>query len=242
MTNPSQFSIYSETVEWLKKTGVSVEHKSEMLSTNDRAKAAAFSEDQSLLVYIADQQSQGRGRNTNSWKNPAAGHSLLATFSFSLEEAPQPIVTALAGLRVFQALSSNFKDLSFSLKAPNDVLLNGKKIAGLLLETVQMGDRFQLLIGLGLNIWSHPLSIENATHLASQTPLSKNDWQNFLKDLLGGLKSVALESHRAALSPRERDDLIHALNANPHLSERALSLSPFADIVFENQTVSWRAL
>ncbi len=236
------FSVFAETQNWLEMNNIIFQAEPTVESTNDLAKEEAFALSSSFKCYLADQQTQGRGRNTNTWLNPNPGHALMCTFSFALSGAPQPVVTALIGLRVYQALASNFKDLGFALKAPNDIFLDQKKICGILIETVQMGADFRFIIGLGLNVWSHPAQLTTSSHLAASTPISIVEWNSFLKDLLSGLKGAAQDATRAALSARERDDLLLALNKNKDLPEAYVSISPFADLVGHKHTTSWRSL
>lgn len=99
-------------------------------------------------VVVADHQSAGRGRLDRVWEAPA-GTALLATFVLS----PRPLAMFRAGLAAAEACGSRTR-----LKWPNDVLLDGRKVAGILAE--QHGDR--CLVGVGANLtWSPP----GAAHL-----------------------------------------------------------------------------
>ena len=238
----STFSVFTETQNWFEANNIIFHSEPVVESTNNLAKEEAFALSSSLKCYLADQQTQGRGRNTNTWLNPNPGHALMCTFSFALSGAPQPVIAALVGLRVYQALASNFKVLNFALKAPNDILLEQKKICGILVETVQMGTSFRFIIGLGLNVWGHPDNLSTSSHLAATTPISLVEWNSFLKDLVSGLRSAAQDATRACLSARERDDLLFALNKNLDLSEAYTSVSPFADLVSQDSSISWRSL
>ena len=237
------FSIFEETVLWLKKNNTIFCAEDEMASTNDLAKKEAFAISSTFKVYLTDHQTRGRGRGNNTWLSSEKGHQLLATFSFALSTPPQPILPARLGLKVYQVLSSHFADKKWSLKAPNDVYLENKKICGLLIETVTMGEASRLIIGVGLNVFSSPSDVPSAGHLAENGPLTRDQWAFFLKDLLKAIHSLAMDSSEASLSNQERQNLLEALNLYPGLKSRYISVSPFADLMNENnETTSWRNL
>ncbi|TDT36929.1 BirA family biotin operon repressor/biotin-[acetyl-CoA-carboxylase] ligase [Halospina denitrificans] len=105
-------------------------------------------------VCVAEQQTQGRGRRGRAWDSPFA-RNLYLSLAYETEGAMQAIqgVTLVAGVAVAQALES-LGIRGVELKWPNDVWLNGRKLAGILTElqgTVQ--DRFRLVIGVGLNVY-----------------------------------------------------------------------------------------
>jgi len=106
-------------------------------------------------LVVADQQTAGYGRNRRTWHS-TAGASL--TFSFILypdraEQDALPLFSALAALAVCEALTSYSSKIDGSVKWPNDVLLNEKKVAGILAEADWYGDMLMgLVIGIGVNI------------------------------------------------------------------------------------------
>ena len=70
--------------------------------------------------------------------------------------SPQPIMAPLIGLALLKSCQFVWPNLKLSLKAPNDLFLMHKKVAGLLTESIQQGDKHRLIIGLGMNINDHP--------------------------------------------------------------------------------------
>jgi BirA family biotin operon repressor/biotin-[acetyl-CoA-carboxylase] ligase len=107
----------------------------------------------SRYLVLAEHQSQGRGRRGRTWVSPL-GKNLYFSLMWSFQNG----VSALEGLSLLTALvvvralqKAGFAGLG--LKWPNDVLLNGNKLAGILLEI--NGDKTgpcQVVIGIGLNI------------------------------------------------------------------------------------------
>jgi len=98
-------------------------------------------------VVLTGRQIAGRGRASNSWWSDAG--SITVTFVFPAEVHLSPHqVPLLAGLAVRDAAAELCGDDAISLKWPNDVLYEGKKLAGVLCERVSKAD----LIGVGLNV------------------------------------------------------------------------------------------
>lgn len=120
-------------------------HKSVTTSTNADAHGAAAGH-----VFTADLQTAGRGRLDHVWQSPA-GENL--TFSAVLDVAElDPLHTAtlplVAGLAVADALEPVLAGCALALKWPNDVWVDGRKIAGILCE--RAGDT--VIVGIGVNV------------------------------------------------------------------------------------------
>jgi BirA family biotin operon repressor/biotin-[acetyl-CoA-carboxylase] ligase len=121
-------------------------------STNTEAMVKASTHYSTYLV-LAEHQSRGKGRRGRTWVSPF-GHnlymSLLWTFTGGVGELEGlSLVCALAVLRTLNKLSYT----GMRVKWPNDVLFNGKKLAGILLEVNgDMSGPCKLVIGIGLNI------------------------------------------------------------------------------------------
>ena len=73
-----------------------------------------------------------------------------------LQDYVQPTLSPLVGLALYKACSGTWPFLNWNLKAPNDLYISNKKVAGLLIETVTQGDDIRLLVGLGLNVLATP--------------------------------------------------------------------------------------
>lgn len=103
-------------------------------------------------VIWADEQTDGRGRFTRIW-NSQPGLDL--TFSLllpltSLEQKLRQNITQIAALSVAQMLEGY--DLKPSVKWPNDVLIQGKKISGILCEIKETDERVCGILGIGINV------------------------------------------------------------------------------------------
>jgi BirA family biotin operon repressor/biotin-[acetyl-CoA-carboxylase] ligase len=120
-------------------------------STNDEALAWAAQGAPDFSIVIADEQTQGRGRLNRKWFTPKG--SALA-FTLILRQLPRPHLSRTVGLAALSiAESCSGLGLAPRIKWPNDILLNGKKTAGILIETVWSGeDVDSLVIGMGINV------------------------------------------------------------------------------------------
>lgn len=117
-------------------------------STNDHAAALRKRGDlYAPAIVLTGHQLAGRGRGANAWWSGLG--CLTVTFVLPVEEHLSPHhIPLLAGLAVRNAAAEIAGDPKVALKWPNDVLYNGKKLAGLLCERVHKAD----LVGLGLNV------------------------------------------------------------------------------------------
>jgi BirA family transcriptional regulator, biotin operon repressor / biotin---[acetyl-CoA-carboxylase] ligase len=118
-------------------------------STNDDAKAAARRGNAHRTVFLADSQTAGRGRFGRAWIAPAASCLL---FSVVLDGAPSPIYsTAAASVAVAETIGSDF-GIAARIKWPNDVMIEARKVCGVLTEVVSSGGLTATVIGIGLNV------------------------------------------------------------------------------------------
>ncbi len=141
-------------------------------STNEEARrrAEAGAED-GTLIWAAT-QTKGRGRSGRSWTSPAGNLyiSLVLRPDCSLAKAAQ--LGFVAGLAVKDGIGSVAPPLAeVKFKWPNDILLNGRKGCGILLEskTLPGGELDWLVLGIGLNVQSYPEDTPyDATSLRSE--------------------------------------------------------------------------
>lgn len=117
-------------------------------------------------VFIASQQSSGRGRGKNGWISPIG----CLTFSLKLHhrQASSVIfIQYLAGLAVVKAVKET-TSLDVNLKWPNDIYLQGKKVGGILITSEFESGLFSLTIGCGLNVLNAKPSSCLQDHTAEQ--------------------------------------------------------------------------
>jgi BirA family biotin operon repressor/biotin-[acetyl-CoA-carboxylase] ligase len=122
-------------------------------STNDLALDWAEQGAADGSLVLADRQTTGRGRGDRSWvTQPGAALAMsLVLRPTAAEVAYIPRFTALAALGLVEALAQ--RGLSAEVKWPNDVLVGGRKVAGVLVEAFWQGDRPEaLIVGMGVNV------------------------------------------------------------------------------------------
>jgi len=167
-------------------------------STNDNALLAARSGAPHGSVFVADEQTAGRGRRGNAWL-AAPGESLL----FSVLLRPQldlPQISALT-LAIGLALRDAVAPLIASevqLKWPNDLYVNDKKLAGILVESQMQGERLQaVVVGVGLNLKTRDFPQEIATRATSLGLLGAGlaEPERLLREILAAM-AVRLEAYQ----------------------------------------------
>jgi BirA family biotin operon repressor/biotin-[acetyl-CoA-carboxylase] ligase len=165
-------------------------------STNDDALAAARSGAPHGALFVTDEQHAGRGRRGNSWHaTPGAGllFSLVVRPRIALEYAPA--LALLAGLAVRAAVAEELEAAGVDAKAlvkwPNDVVVAGRKLAGILVESQVRGAELgAVVIGVGLNVGRMELPGELDKVSTSLADLGASAArETVLASILGGLET-----------------------------------------------------
>ena len=166
--------------------GYRLESFAELASTNDEAMARARCGDPGKLWIVAARQSAGRGRLGRNWRSPPG--NLYASLLL-IDPAPPDIASQLgfvAGVALIEALREiTGAGARLALKWPNDVLLDGGKLSGILLEATQLpGGAFACVVGIGVNCASHPTDLPyRASDLAAfGEPASRENLLTALAD------------------------------------------------------------
>jgi len=150
--------------------GFRLAHHGRLVSTNDEALTRAKSGDPGRLWIIAESQSGGKGRNGRVWSSPPG--NLYASLLL-IDPAPPRRAAELgfvAGVALALALRGVLSgDPRLTIKWPNDILHDGAKLGGILLEAASLPDgRFACVAGIGVNSRSHPQdTLYPATNLAA---------------------------------------------------------------------------
>lgn len=174
-------------------------HFDTLVSTNDWAKKELKTfKREAFTLITAEQQTRGRGQYGRLWVSPK-GENLYASFCFFINENQEEPLSLTHVLALSLARVLTTKGVNCRIKWPNDLLINRKKIAGILCETEYLPPYFGVVIGLGLNInmSQETLSTINqpATSLKEETgqlweipPLVKEITESFQEDLQTFLK------------------------------------------------------
>jgi BirA family biotin operon repressor/biotin-[acetyl-CoA-carboxylase] ligase len=122
-------------------------------STNDVARELAASGAPEGLCVIAREQTAGRGRQGRLWSSPPGeGLYLSLVLRPQIKAADSAIVTLAAAVGVAETFKLDF-EVPADIKWPNDVLVSGRKICGILVESAIQNDQLQYAVmGIGVNI------------------------------------------------------------------------------------------
>jgi BirA family biotin operon repressor/biotin-[acetyl-CoA-carboxylase] ligase len=128
-------------------------HYHEIGSTNDAALSAARAGAPAGSVFVADHQSAGRGRTGKTWLSKAGAGLLFSVLLRPRSSAElSSSLTLAVGLGVRAALETVAAG-HFTVKWPNDVLANGRKVAGVLCEGLLSGRELDaIVVGVGINV------------------------------------------------------------------------------------------
>jgi BirA family biotin operon repressor/biotin-[acetyl-CoA-carboxylase] ligase len=222
-------------------------------STNEEARRLSAS-DPGPVWITAREQTKGRGRRGNSWVSQSG--NLFATLLLQAPHATAAQLGFAASLAAADVVSTYAGAGRVDLKWPNDVLLDDRKVAGILLETLA---RESLAIGIGINLLHHPEATEtpaisvNAAlgrevelddalvNLAARFAAWYGTWQS---QGFAGLKPRWLERAsglgkpiRARLADREMKGVFEDLDHDGALllrtADRALTRITVAEVFFE---------
>jgi biotin-[acetyl-CoA-carboxylase] ligase BirA-like protein len=134
-------------------------------STMDEARRQFDSGSPTRLWIVAGEQTKGRGRLGREWVSPPGNLHMTLLLPTHTPLRDQPKLSFVAGVALASAVNTLLPAQSIRLKWPNDLLLNGGKASGLLLEG--LGQGAAVAIGIGVNIVAHPPNTPYAAaHLA----------------------------------------------------------------------------
>jgi BirA family biotin operon repressor/biotin-[acetyl-CoA-carboxylase] ligase len=176
-----------------KVIGQKIHYFKEVTSTNDVAKELAALRAKEGTIVIAEIQTSGRGRLGRSWLSPKGGVWLSVILRPEVKAKDVFKITFLTAVAVAKTIRKMFK-LNAEIEWPNDVLINGKKVCGILTETSIRGETVDsVIVGVGinanvdLNLFPNNLK-KTVTTLASEVKMEV-DREKFLHALLKELEA-----------------------------------------------------
>jgi len=105
-------------------------------------------------LVLADEQTAGRGRAGRAWHSPPGAGIWLAMVLRPQQPPPGGVLAIRVGLAVHAALAAALPSLKADLKWPNDIVVTGRKLGGILCEARWTGDQFGWIVaGIGLNVF-----------------------------------------------------------------------------------------
>jgi BirA family biotin operon repressor/biotin-[acetyl-CoA-carboxylase] ligase len=127
-------------------------------STNERLAAMPAPAPGTMLACLAEYQSGGRGRRGRRWFSPL-GRGLCLSISWCYELAPRDLAALglVVGVAVAEALSMLVPGESVKLKWPNDIVADGGKLGGILVDVAgEAGGPLRVVVGIGVNVCTSP--------------------------------------------------------------------------------------
>lgn len=129
-------------------------------STNEEAKRLAKRGESHGAFVWAKSQTEGRGRYGRPWVSEEGNLFVSVLLSPRCEAAKAPQLSYVAALAAFDAIAPLLPAKhQVSCKWPNDIIVDDKKLAGVLLESFHHEDKLWVVVGLGVNVDSHPQKV-----------------------------------------------------------------------------------
>jgi len=198
-------------------------------STNTQAMEAAAAGAPEGSVFVAEEQTAGRGRGAHTWHSARSlGIHCSVILRPPLPPSEALIFSLAAGLAVHDAVQQIDSRVEIDLKWPNDLLINGKKFCGILTEMNGEATRVRhVVVGIGINVNQTQFPNELQASATSLRLATGTDWSR-LELCAALLKSLDREYH----------DLLHKMGARESIlrrfQERSASVRGRAVSVEEN--------
>ena len=140
--------VKEKILENLPENRVNITIYDEIDSTNDEAKRMHL--DKEFEVLVANKQTNGRGRQGKKWSSPDSGNIYMTICTENdLSFAPASLI---AGLVCINSISQLNDFVELGLKWPNDILMENKKIGGILVEKEFINENIKTIVGIGINL------------------------------------------------------------------------------------------
>lgn len=185
-------------------------------STNAEALKLAAEGAEHGTVVVAEEQTAGRGRLGRAWfSEKASGIYTSIILRPPLAPAAAPVLTLMAGLAAHQAVSA-VTGLDVDIRWPNDLLVNGKKVCGILTEmTAEIGRLHAVVLGIGINV-NHSLMPPQLEEIATSLRMEAHRHISRVQVLVALLREV------------ERNYQLLLTGGNKAITERWEAASSFA--------------
>ena len=181
-------------------------------STNTLGVQAAGSGAQEGTIFLANQQTAGRGRNGHTWYSQPGTAILVSVVLRPPISATEALwLSLMTGVAVHEAISG-ICGVSCDLRWPNDLLIGRKKICGILTEISADSDQLRFaVIGIGVNVNQRSFPAEFSDSATSMLIETGKEWSR-TELLIALLQALELE-YRRTLSRSEEEALLHRLEA-----------------------------
>ena len=175
-------------------------------STNTLAMTAAADGAPEGSVFLAEEQTAGRGRGANSWQSPrSTGSYCSVILRPPLPPSDVLVLSLAAGLAVQSAIQQVDSRVQIDLKWPNDVLVNGRKVCGILTEMNAEATRVRyIVVGIGINV--NQASFPKELGATSLRLATGSEWSRV--ELVGALLKSLDREYRQLAGDRDAKEVI----------------------------------
>ncbi len=187
-----------------------IHHYYKVGSTNSAAMEAAASGAPEGSVFLAEEQTAGRGRGANAWHSArSAGIYCSVVLRPNLPPSEALILSLAAGLAVHAAIQEIDARINPDLKWPNDLLVGGKKFCGILTEMNAEATRVRfVVVGIGINV-NDPRFPEDLRDVATSLQLASGSEWSRVELAAALLKSLHREYRHLLIKPNARESILH---------------------------------
>lgn len=171
-------------------------------------------------IILAKTQTNGRGRQGRTWQSILGNlHvNILLKHNIDLNYLPQlSFVIAIAVYKTISSLPSKSKN-NIKLKWPNDILINNKKISGIILETLNNNGNQYLSVGIGINIIDSPANIDQVTTNLVNENIEISDIEGLLNLLMTNIDKYFILWKTEGFSKIRQFWLKRAYNINERIA------------------------
>ena len=150
-----------------KKIGKNLYIFNEVRSTNTVAKFLSLNGAEQGTVVVSEKQTGAKGRSGKAWESPLGGVWLSVVLNPNVDHSKLPMITLATGVAVARALEKIGVE-NPEIKWPNDIMINGKKVSGILTEAVASFNTIEnVIVGIGIdgniNIEDFPEELQAGT-------------------------------------------------------------------------------
>ena len=215
-------------------------------STNTKAKQLAEEGYPAGTLVVAEQQKAGRGRRGRSWESPqGAGIFMTLLLKPGIEPNNASMLTLVTALAVSDAITKQ-TGRPAAIKWPNDIVMNGKKVCGILTEmSAQIDYVNYIVIGIGINVHNESfpeelsematsLYLETREHL-NRAALIEEIWENFERYYAVFLKTQDLSGLVREYDAHlvNRNQVVKVLDPNEPFEGRARGITPRGELIVD---------
>lgn len=182
-------------------------------STNTAAMAAASEGAPEGSVFLAEEQTSGRGRGANTWQSPrSSGIYCSAVLRPPLPPSDVLVLSLMAGLAAQAAIRQTDSRMQPNLKWPNDVLIEGKKVCGILTEMNAEATRVRyVVVGIGINV--NQANFPKELQATSLRLVTGSEWSR-VELLAALLKSLDREYRQFLQNPDSKESILRRFAEN----------------------------